>query len=330
MKYVYVLVSSANDFYYEQCLMSVTSLRFYMKDADVLVLCDERTAETFEGKRAALKEIAQIVSIPFESSVGNTERSRLIKTAIPEYVQGDFLYIDCDTVICSDLSEIEQFPYEIAGVLDAHVYLDEHLHKQTFVKRDKKLGFHGTAALNANINGGLVLARNTPYAKEFFKAWHEAWKYSAYQKHDTHDQSALNEANYRTQMKAQLLPGEWNCQPCHGGLAFLKDAKIIHYYSSEMTGKNYEPYYKLADVKLQQRIKEEGYIPDDIMQMLREPKFQFNKVHILSDKRIISVMQSPLLFTMADLKAHLPFLFNFFEGQAAFLRSAAKKIKGKK
>ncbi|MBR0123950.1 MAG: glycosyl transferase, partial [Treponema sp.] len=229
MKYVYVLVSSPADFYYEQCLMSLTSLRFYMKEAEVFVLCDQRTANTFSGKRAAIKELAKIISVPFEDTVGNTERSRLIKTAIPDYVQGDFLYIDCDTIICSDLSAIEEFPYEIAGVLDAHVYLDEHLHKQTFVKRDKKLGFHGTAALNGNINGGLVLARDTPYAKEFFKAWNEAWKYSAYKKNDMHDQSALNEANYRTQMKAQLLPGEWNCQPCHGGLAFLKDAKIIHY-----------------------------------------------------------------------------------------------------
>ena len=330
MKYVYVLVSSPADFYYEQCLMSLTSLRFYMKEAEVFVLCDQRTANTFSGKRAAIKELAKIISVPFEDTVGNTERSRLIKTAIPDYVQGDFLYIDCDTIICSDLSAIEEFPYEIAGVLDAHVYLDEHLHKQTFVKRDKKLGFHGTAALNGNINGGLVLARDTPYAKEFFKAWNEAWKYSAYKKNDMHDQSALNEANYRTQMKAQLLPGEWNCQPCHGGLAFLKDAKIIHYYSSEMTGKNYQPYYKLADKNLQQRIKDEGKIPQDILEMIKDPKFQFNKVHMLSDKRIISVMQSPLLFTMADLKAHIPFLFNFFEAQASLIRSIGKKIKGKK
>ena len=64
--------------------------------------------------------------------------------------------------------------------------------------------------------------------------------------------------------------------------------------------------------------------------MIREPKFQFNKVHMLSDKRIISVMQSPLLFTMADLKAHIPFLFNFFEAQASLIRSIGKKIKGKK
>ena len=50
MKYVYVLVSSPNDLYYEQALMSVYSLRRHMKDADVVFLVDDTTAASFFGK----------------------------------------------------------------------------------------------------------------------------------------------------------------------------------------------------------------------------------------------------------------------------------------
>jgi len=333
MKYVYVLTSTPKDLYYEQCLMSAFSLRKRMPQAQIIVLVDNKTKATFtqELKRTALSEYAsEIISVDFEDKVTNVERSRLIKTAIPEYVQGSFLYIDCDTIICDDLSSIENEPFETAGVLDGHVMLEQHIHAKYFLKRDKKLGFNGTKASGCNINGGLVLAKEGQQSKELFKAWNEMWKYSAYERYDLHDQSALNEANYRTGLKMGHLSGIWNCQPSHGGLAFLKDAKILHYYSSEFSGKNYISYYKLADKALQLRIKESGSIPQDVQEMILDPKFQFNSVHLINDQRIVSIMQSPLLFTLADIKAKAPWLFNFLEAQCAFVRNIAKKIKGKK
>ncbi len=337
MKYLYVLTSTPKDLYYEQALMSAYSLRNHMPDAEIIVLVDNKTNAAFneENKRTALKKYAsQIISIDFEDSVPNVDRSRLIKTSIPEYVDGSFLYIDCDTIICDDLSEIEKEDAVTGGVLDGHVMLNEHIHKKYFLARDKKLGFSGTKALSANINGGLILAKaDTPQhqeqTKELFRQWNEIWKYSAYEKHDKHDQSALNEANFRTGLKMKFLDGKWNCQPSHGGLAFLKEAKIIHYYSSEFSGKNYIPYYKLADKELQMRIKEAGDIPEDIKAMIDEPKFQFNSVHLINDSRIVSIMQSPLTFTLADIKAHLPRLFSAMEAICSVIRSLAKKIKGK-
>ena len=338
MKYVYVLTSTPQDLYYEQALMSVYSLRKHNPSAQIIVLVDNKTNASFteENKRTALKKYAsQIVSIDFADDVPNVDRSRLIKTSIPEYVSGSFLYIDCDTIICDDLSDIEKENCTTGGVLDGHCMLDEHIHKKYFLSRDKKLGFSGTKKLGANINGGLVLAKaETEEQKlqtnELFKQWNEIWKYSAYTKHDKHDQSALNEANYRTGLKMKFHDGKWNCQPSHGGLAFLKDAKIIHYYSSEFSGKNYIPYYRLADKALQNRIKEAGDIPEDIRAMIDEPKFQFNSVHLINDLRIVSIMQSPLTFTLADIKAHCPPLFNFMEAIVGGLRGFAKKIKGKK
>lgn len=335
MKYVYVLTSTPKDLYYEQALMSVYSLRKHTPDAHITVLVDDKTSKSLtpENKRSELAKYAtEIISVDFEDSVPNVDRSRLIKTSIPEYVSGSFLYIDCDTIICQDLSDIENETAVTGGVLDGHVLLDEHIHKKYFLQRDKKLGFNGTKASGCNINGGLILAKAETEAqknetKELFRSWNEIWKYSAYEKHDKHDQSALNEANYRTGLKMAHLDGKWNCQPSHGGLAFLKDAKIIHYYSSEFSGKNYVPYYKLADKQLQNRIKEAGTIPEDIIAMINEPKFQFNSVHIINDNRIVSIMQSPLTFTLADIKKHLPHLFDFMEFLCGGIRSAAKKLK---
>lgn len=331
MKYVYVLTSTSRDLYYEQCLMSAFSLRHHMPNAEIIVLVDNKTLASFtaENKRTALSEYAEIKSVDFEDNVPNIDRSRLIKTSIPEYIDGSFLYIDCDTIICEDLSSIEDVPFETAGVLDGHCMLEEHIHRKYFIKRDTKLGFHGTKAIDCNINGGLILAKEGQQQKDLFNKWNELWKYSAYQKKDKHDQSALNEANYRTGLKMGFLDGIWNCQPAQGGLAFLKNAKIIHYFSSEFSGKNYIPYYKLADKSIQNRIKETGKIPEDIREMILDPKFQFNSVHLINDQRIVNIMQSPLVFTLADVKAKFPVLFAVMEAPTVFLRFIARKLKGK-
>ena len=81
---------------------------------------------------------------------------------------------------------------------------------------------------------------------------------------------------------------------------------------------------------MQNRIKEEGDIPEDIKEMISEPKFQFNSVHLINDSRIVSIMQSPLTFTLADIKSHCPPLFNLMEAIVGGLRGLAKNLKGKK
>lgn len=329
MTYVFVLTSTDADLYYEQALMAAYSFRLYMPNENLTIIIDDKTFDSLSGKRAALKKYAtKIISVPFDKGITNIERSRLIKTSIPNYIDDDFLYMDCDMIVCGDLKDIQKEACELGGVLDCHSHLDEHIHKDAFLKRDKKLGFHGTESLNGNFNGGLVWARKGEAQKELFKNWNELWKYSAYEKHDFHDQPCLNEANWKIGMKMKELSGIWNCQPSSGGLELLGDAKIIHYFSSEFGGKNYAPYYKLANRNLQMRIKEAGDIPDDIKVMIENPRFQFNKVYLIKDQRIVNIMQSPLIFTFAEMKMKVPPLFKFFEGGASFVRAIGKKIKG--
>ena len=138
MKYVYVLTSTEKDLYYEQCLMSVFSLRHYMPKAFISIITDNKTNETFNNRLELKNYVNEIISVPFNDTVSNIERSRRLKTTIPEYINDSFLFIDCDTIVCDNLSEIENSNYDIAAVLDGHVKLDEHKHKEYFLKREKK------------------------------------------------------------------------------------------------------------------------------------------------------------------------------------------------
>ena len=331
MQFVYVLTSIEKDLYYEQCLMSVFSLRHYMPKAKILLLTDNKTAATFVGSRSAIKDfVSEIVVVDFPDEAGNVERSRVLKTTIPEHIKGDFLFIDCDTIVCEDLSGIEKIDFPVAAVLDGHVPLEEHKHKDYFLKREKKMGYQGTLRQGFHLNSGVILFRDCEKSRAFFKKWHELWEYGFRVKHDHHDQSAFNEAFCQMAFGYAQLSGEWNCQISQGGLEFLEHAKIIHYFSSEAAGKNYMAYYKLADRAVQQRLKDAGTIPDDIKKMILNPKFQFTKVHLLNDRRIVSILQSPLTFTLAEMKLHCRPVFDILEAFVGSCRSLAKRLKGRK
>ena len=56
VKYLFVLTSSPKDFYCEQTLVAIASLRVHNPGAFVTVLTDDKTAATLAGNRAALKE----------------------------------------------------------------------------------------------------------------------------------------------------------------------------------------------------------------------------------------------------------------------------------
>ncbi len=328
MQYVYVLTSTPKDLYYEQCLMSVYSLHLHNKDAKVTVLVDDKTEQTLtqQLKRDELGKIAQIKSIAFDNNINNTQRSRIIKTSLPQYIDDDFLFIDCDTIIADDLSDILNIDYDMGAVLDAHDLLKDHLHQKSFIKRENQAGFCGTVKAGYHLNSGVMFVRKGSDTKEFFTIWHSLWQEYIQKVHAHHDQPAFNEANWRTGLKIKVLDGIWNCQPSHGGLAYIQNAKIIHYYSSEFSGKSYIAYYKLGDKALQEQIKQTGTLNEEIKAMIANPKLQFNKVHLINDKRLVSIMQSPLLFTLADIKAHAPALFNGLENLMGAIRTLGKKI----
>lgn len=323
MTIVYVLTATKDNLYREQSLISLYSLRQY-DDCPVVILTDDKTAPLVGEDFKALG--AQIKVIDFPDTVDCASRSRLIKTTIPNYITPPFLYIDCDTVICDKISN-KIFPNcSIAGVLDGHTTLENHIHKNYFLSRDKKLGFTATKKLGFNVNGGVIYCGRG--GEKLFSKWNELWKECA-KKGDKHDQSPLNEAileiyGDKKDEGFSLLNGEWNCQPSHGGLQFLENAKIIHYYSSEFGGKSYTSYYKLGDPTLQESIR--TGLTDEVKSLIRHGKFCFNSTHLVSDKRVISIMQSPLLFTLADMKEHTPIIFNLLESAAKFIRTLGKKI----
>ncbi|MCL1927436.1 MAG: glycosyltransferase [Treponema sp.] len=295
MKYVYVLASCEHDDYYEQFLLSLASFRLYNPNAAVIALIDEKTKQNLNGKRSRYEEFiseTKIINVPLEYS--QKEASRWIKTSVQHYISGDFLYIDCDTIIAEKLDY--DFPSDIAigAVLDTHVTLEYHHLKNHFNKEDKKLGFSSSFKSNNRFNGGLLYCRNDSPARDFYEKWHSLWIESR-KNGCSQDMPSLNQANYELGGIIAELNGEWNCQISHNGLPWLANAKIIHYYATSLS--SLEPAYKLASSAVINSLKETGEISPEILMYIKKPKNAFDPFsRIISDKSTIHALDKSLLF----------------------------------
>lgn len=231
-KYLFVLTSSPKDFFCEQTLVAIASLRYHNPGAFVTLLTDDRTAETLTGNRAALKSaVDELKVLALDEKLSPMQRSRYLKTVMRNEIEGDFLYMDSDIAVVGDLKIPEEWRGGIYAVLDFHTNLHKAINRKKVLRAAKMLGF--SPILNDELfNGGVMFASDTPESREFFRKWHELWKYSV-SKNYPYDMAALAEADFFFGYKIQKMPGEWNCQLAYGK-RFLPNAKILHFFGSRI------------------------------------------------------------------------------------------------
>jgi hypothetical protein len=311
IKYIYVLTSSEKDFYYEQFFLSVSSLRLYNPDAYILVLLDKNTKDNLTGKRAEYEKIVtEIKIIETPSDLSQKEASRWIKTSIRRHINGDFIFIDCDTIISSNLEY--NFPAEISvgAVFDTHAPLSKNSLLRHFQTEDRQTGFESSLKTDCRYNGGLLYCKDDAGGHRFFEKWHSLWMDST-KKGVSQDMPSLNQANYELNSIISELDGTWNCQISHNGLPFLHDAKIIHYFATNLDLS--VPAFSLASDTIFEGIRKDGLISDNTMRLLNNPKAAFEPItRIITDFRYLDVIDSSfftvlicLLINNLALKAKL-------------------------
>jgi hypothetical protein len=309
MCYVYVLSSSLSDYYYEQFFLSLVSLRLYNPNAKIVLIVDKKTKYGLIGIRSGYEKfISEIKTVDCPDELSKKEISRWLKTSIPNYVSGDFLFIDCDTIItdkieCSTLNNIK-----IGAVLDTHVSLSNHHLRNTFLEDGKRLGFLSAFEHDFYYNGGLIAYKECEESYNFFTRWHLLWLQSK-ETGNSQDMPSLNQANCDCNNIISELDGSWNCQISHNGIPYLCQAKIIHYYATSLI--SFVPSFIFASDSVLQSIKKTGAISVDIMNLLNNPKaafFEFSRV--ISDKNILDILDSNYFSKLLWLKKNHPVIFS--------------------
>jgi len=306
IKYLYCLISTMKDIYYEQAFISITSLKMHTSNAFVTLLTDKETMDSIKSRKADIRKIVdEIVVENFENGVSNLKRSRILKTTMRNRIVGDFLYIDGDTVICQDLSEIENFDFDFGSVLDRHTLLSFNMQKFNIIRQLKiilnKLDFYSYPYY---FNGGLLLVKDTKFNRKFFEKWSENYLLGC-GKSVLMDMPSLALTNYQMGFPIKELNGKWNVQIWNGA-NYLHNVKIFHYFASE--GNEYEPFSHALPLKL----KEAGYLTESDLSLIAQPQGFFGKAAFIVVGDNYEIYRSNISVFLRKLYKH-KFLFKLID-----------------
>lgn len=230
VKIVYVLVFEEEDCFYETFLLSLHSLRYREPLREVEVVLDRESYGRILGKKDPLLENVKLIMVDIPPKFTGVERSRFLKTGLRDIIEGDFLYIDSDTVICEPFDAVDTFEMDLAAVPNEHGTINKVV-VSSYDDRVRRAGL-GDRTKGPRFNGGVLFVKDSEVSRRFFRLWRELWLGSV-ANGVAFDQPALFIANRETGFPIRELPGGWNCQICTElGPHFFNTAGIIHYYGS--------------------------------------------------------------------------------------------------
>ncbi len=305
MKFVYVLTTDFNNYLAEQCYLSQFSLLKFNKDAQIITITDQDTYSKLNSIPVKLiKKTSNIVKFDCPSTMSMKERSRYLKLQMRNIVDGDFLYVDSDTIICDNLLSVFETSSSISQVEDLHIpYIENKFLQNNTIPKIKKANL--TFSPVNYFNGGIIFSKDNKESRDFFNLALQTWL--NYESNDfCIDQVAFNYANHKMDNFITPLDGIWNCQITENGIKYLANAKIIHYFATTNNSA-----FLLAHSDILNEIRINNGITEKIEDMIENAKSQFSdKAIVLSDTNRIAVYNSKLFALSLTLYKKARLLFN--------------------
>lgn len=230
-KLVYVLTCAPEATYIEQALMAVWSARYHNPDAHIVLLTDDLTDQLLVDKRGELiNYVSEKVVVPFDANKAMHFRSRWLKTSIRQLIKGDYLFVDCDTICCQSLAEIDNCEALVAMVPDEHMHVCEYPddYQKQLSEYTIKLGYN-VLQEEWYFNSGVIYAKDKPEVYSLWNLWHEIWQ-EGEKIGIKADQPSLGKANIMCNHIIQRLPDVWNTL-IYMNPVFAKDGKILHFWN---------------------------------------------------------------------------------------------------
>ncbi len=269
-KIAYVLVSSRQDIYLEQAYISMHSLRYHMPEAHIVLLTDQLTADSLiDSRKTMIKYVDELIIEKLDNEKLNAhQRSRQLKTTLRNRVKGDFLYIDCDTVIEQPLDSIDDFDASIAACRDTHSAFIDNPYRDMCIRHGHLLEWPIGDEIDY-FNSGVIYVKDCPETHSFYKHWNENL-ISGYRKNVYMDQPSFAKTNYEMGHIVKHLPNEWNCQLKHG-IKYLKDAFIVHYLCTNPSIFQNKQLFLLNDKEVLLGLKHTGETSKEIEEVIKDP-----------------------------------------------------------
>ena len=234
-KYAYVVCSTVDGHFAEMAAISAASLQRTNPGARIIVVTDRETLATGTPGLAAMRSLGATILVSDAVQPSIIERSRYIKVKLRSLVDGDYVYLDSDTLILKDISAVWNMDAEIAGAEDldpnGRPYLMSEDHRHAY----KAMGWE--ALTQNHVNTGVLLIRDTVPVRtmmdQFYRDWLEYRRVTG----KVNDQPTFNHTLRASEVRFRALPSAYNAQLVYDP-RIATGAKVVHVFSGNFENRN--------------------------------------------------------------------------------------------
>lgn len=287
---VYVVISSEDDLFLEELWVSLFSLRIYHPEAKVKVLVDAPTAERIHQRPTLDKMITEVVTVEVPEEYSPMARSRVIKTTVRNVIDGPFLFMDTDTVVCHSLDEVDDLDCDIAAVPDAHQSLKEDLFGNSKIQLLKSTFGLDITDAEFYFNSGVMYVADNELTRRFYKRWYENWQEYLIDGKRRADQPPLIKTDKEFGYIIRRLPDVFNCQLALS-VKYFHEAYIVHFFHMDfIKDQSYSPFMGLS---VYREIKEAGGITPHAEELIVNCKSSFETTSMIVGSKQMEFYFSP-------------------------------------
>jgi len=164
----------------------------------------------------------------FDGSV--RQRSRFIKTQVRNILDGEFLFLDVDTVAVAEFSDILECELSLSAAIDRNLANPDGGFPAWVVPDFNRLGWPHPTALY--LNTGVVFWKDNDEARALGRMWHRNWLHYTTSVDNPADQPAFNHSLDILGIRPKIMSDVFNARV---GVSprFADGAKIYHLLSGE-------------------------------------------------------------------------------------------------
>lgn len=247
--FVYVLIASADDLFAEMAAVSIATLRETTPGARITILSDETTRGLRTPGAALLHSLVDDWVCERLEASSPMERSRRLKLTCRHRIEGDFIYLDCDTLIARDLTALAQHRGDFAAVQDLGQPLPEI--RELVARKNWSLPAR-------RFNGGVLGLRDTPRVRQMYETAASIWKEAA-SAGVYYDQLPFWIATKRAGLPVTWLSPSFNAQITMKTYAAIRP-HIFHIFSLQFAQRDHTVLHVLT-----KKLKTDGRLDRDLL-----------------------------------------------------------------
>lgn len=227
--FLYILVWKPGEDYADITMMSMSFLRELHPEAQILLLTDQETLIALQNTKHPVLALADRLINTEVPHVTSSTRSWYLKSRMRRLVEGDFVFLDADTIPRQRLDELFLTDAPIAMAENHSSRFPENFPDMERLVYEKN-GWQ-TPNIGHYLNSGVIYWKDHPEAHRLSLQWELLWDASV-NKGYGYDQTALNRALEISGVKFKVLDDRFNAQIRANASAGV-DAALWHFYQTD-------------------------------------------------------------------------------------------------